>query len=50
MVEEGSINKMISKEKRQIFREIGFGGVTQNSVYSEWFIIRLLKIGYILQP
>lgn len=30
MVKERSINKTISKEKRQIFREIDFDAVTQN--------------------
>lgn len=46
MVKETSINKMLSREKtqRKIFRERGFGGVTQNSVHFEGFLIILLKI------
>lgn len=46
MVKEISINKMLFREKiqRKIFRERGFGGVIQNLVYFEGFLIIFLKI------
>lgn len=47
MVLGRSIYTLTSREKRG--REMGFDGVTQNSVHFEGFPVRLLKMRCILQ-